>query len=138
MAKRKAVTAPVIISKQELLLPRMEFLPLDGTGAGFFVRELGGKSLLAYRELIKQMEKEAKAANPEAEEVELSDAQGMDLMIDLVHKTACNADGSLYFQSKEETELFADKSLVQLQLAADKAMEMAGMGATQNPKNDLS
>jgi|SRR3990167_9714462 len=130
MAKRKSIT-PVVISKKELLLPRMEFLPLDGTGVGFYVRELGGKALLEYRELIKQMESETVDG-------EISDIQGLELMTDLVYKTACNVDGSPYFVSKDEAELFANRSISQLQLVADKAMEMAGMGANKNLPNDLS
>lgn len=134
MAKRKSVTAPVVISKKELLLPRMEFLPLGDKG--FYVRELGGRSLLAYKEIIRQVEKEVKQANPEAEEAEPSDLQSLDLMVELVYRTACNADGTPYFSSKDEADLFADASLSQLQLAADKAQEMAGMGVHKNLKND--
>ena len=137
MAKGKSI-APVVINKKELLLPKMEFLPLNEAGQGFFVKELGGKSLLAYRELITEMEKEAKGNDKEAEDVELSDAQGIELMTVLVHMTACNANGTPYFASKEEADMFADKSLSQLQLAADKAMQVSGMEATQNLKNDLT
>lgn len=129
MAKNKA---NVVISKKELLLPKMEFLPLDETGRGFYVRELGGKSLLDYRELIKRIEQENGEGN------EPTEAQSIELMTVLVQMTACNADGSLYFETKDEAELFADKSLVQLEMVATKAMELAGMGANKNLKNDVN
>jgi hypothetical protein len=128
MAKRKSIT-PVVINKKQLLLPRMEFLPLDETGAGFYVRELGGKALLEYRELIKLMEKDAVDG-------ELNDVQGLELMTSLVYRTACNADYTPYFMSKEEADLFANNSVTQLMMVADKAQELAGMGAKENLKND--
>jgi hypothetical protein len=130
MAKRKSIT-PVVANKKELLTPKMEFLPLEENGAGFFVRELGGKSLLEYKEFIKQVEKESVGG-------ELSTAQSLDLMVDLVYRTACNADGTSYFLSKEEADLFANISLSKLEKASDKAMEMSGMGANKNLKNDLN
>jgi len=127
VAKGKAIH--VVINKKELLLPKMEFLPLNEAGAGFFVKELGGKSLLGYKELIEKFEK--------SDGEEISDIHGIELMAELVLLTACNPDGTPYFVSKDEVDLFAEKSLNQLQLAADKAMEVSGMGATQNLKNDV-
>ena len=130
MAKRKSAT-PVMISKKELLLPKMEFFPLGETGAGIYIRELGGKSLLKYHEAIRQLEKEF--GN------EISDSQGIDLLTMLVQLTACNADGTPYFTSKEEAELFAENSLVNLKLASDKARELSGIGeATNNIPNELT
>lgn len=130
MAKRKSAT-PVVMNKKELLLPKMEFLPLDANGSGIFVRELGGKSLLKYHETIRQLEKEFGD--------EITDDQGIDLMIMLVQLTACNANGTPYFTSREEAELFAENSLVKLKLASDKAMELSGIsGAKNNLPNDLT
>lgn len=131
MAKRNQ-KQPVVISKQELLKPRMEFLPLNDEGQGFFVRELGGKALLEYRELIAKVQEEAGDG-------EISTAQSIELMVALVQMTACNEDGSPYF-TPEEAEQFAGISIASLELAADKAMEMAGMNreAKNNLKNDQS
>jgi hypothetical protein len=127
---KRSTTKGTIISKKELLLPKMEFLALTEDGQGFFVRELGGKSLLEYKELIQRMEKEVDGE-------ELSTAQGIDLMTDLVYRTACNANGTPYFVSREETDLFANISLARLEKASDKAMELSGMGANKNLKNEL-
>lgn len=130
MAKGKSTN--LVISKKELLTPKMEFLPLDESGAGFFVRELGGKSLLEYKEIIQQIEKEANGK-------ELDTLQSLDLMVELVYRTACNSDGTPYFSSKEEADLFANISMSRLEKASDKAMEMAGMGDNkQNPKNAVN
>src|SRR5690349_6706223 len=125
MAKGKATQ--VVINKKELLLPRMEFLPLSENGAGFFIRELGGKSLLEFYELIKDKDMES-----------LSKSESIDIMVELVYRTACNADGTAYFASIEETELFANTSITLLQKASDKAEELSGMGANKNLKNDLN
>lgn len=127
---RRKTGSQVVISKKELLLPRMEFLPLEENGAGFFVKELGGKALLEYKELVQQAEKESGG--------ELTDLQSIEMMAELVYRTACNANGSPYFESEEEVELFVNKSLRQLQIVADKAMELAGMGAKNNLKNEMN
>jgi hypothetical protein len=123
MAKGKA--NHVVISKKELLLPTMEFLPLNDAGQGFFVRELGGKALLEFYELVKGKDLAS-----------LSNVENIEIMTVLVHMTACNADGSPYFASKEETEQFANTSFAQLQLAAEKAEEMSGMEAKDTLPND--
>jgi len=59
MAKGKGVS-PVVMSKAKFLLPKMEFFELDkATGEGVFIRELGGKSLLEFKELVEKMQAEA-------------------------------------------------------------------------------
>lgn len=124
MAKGKA---NVVIKKQELLLPKMEFLSLNDSGEGFFIKELGGKSLLQFYEMA-QAEKEKE-----------SDAmQAVQIMIELVYLTACNADGSPFFSSKEEVELFADTSILQLYAAFEKAQTISGISGVKNSlKNGL-
>lgn len=129
MAKRNSM--PVVMNKKELLLPKMEFLPLDESGAGIYVRELGGKSLLKYNEEIKRLQKEIGD--------EITDEQAIDITIMLVQFTACNSDGTPYFVSLEEVELFAENSLVKLQMISEKAMELSGIsGAKNNLPNDLN
>lgn len=121
----KRMKAPVVMDKSKLLLPKMEFVELDSTtGEGLFVRELGGKSLLEFREKVKQIE-----GDP-------NELQSIELMTDLVLKTTCNEDGSPYF-TEEEVEQLADTSLLKLQALANFAMEVSGIkGATNNLKNE--
>src|SRR6266550_1546809 len=101
MTKGKSVVSkritPTIIKKQELLLPRMEFLPLNEKGQGFYVKELGGKSLVEFYELVKGQTGK-----------ELTTSENIDIMANLVFLTACNADGTPYFASIAEVELFAN------------------------------
>ena len=129
MSKGKS-KAPVVMSKAKLILPKMEFIELDSaTGEGMYVRELGGKALLEYREKIKDKNAE-----------DLSTLQSIEMMADLVLRTSCNEDGSPYF-SKEEVDQLADTSLVKLQALAFFAMEVSGIStpiheATENLKND--
>jgi hypothetical protein len=118
--------SPVVISKQKLLLPKMEFFVLDeATGEGFYVRELGGKSLLGYREKIAGIEGDPTVV------------QSLDMMIELVYLSASNADGTPFFVSRDEADLFAEASIGKVQSIADKAMELSGMsaGARNNLKN---
>lgn len=124
MAKRHAKT-PVVMNKARLLLPKMEFLVLDeATGEGLYVRELGGKSLLEYRELTRNIEGEPTVL------------QAVELMVEMVLRTACNADGTHYFDSKDEVIQFAEASLARLQNIADLAMKLSGIEAKNNLKND--
>lgn len=124
MTKRNG-KSPVVMSKSKLLLPRMEFVELDSTtGEGLFVKELGGKTLLEYREKVKSFENEP------------SELQSLEILTDLVLKTACNADGTPFF-TEEEVQLFADASIANLQALAFFAMKMSGISeATNNLKND--
>ena len=122
---------PKVISKQDLYLPKMEFLPLSDDGSGLYVRELGGKSLLKYNETLKEMEVEQGA--------EVSDSKAIDLMAVLLLLAVCNEDGSPYFNSKDEVDLFSEKSIRKFQIVADKAMELSGIGgAKKTLPNDLN
>lgn len=131
---KKAKKTPVVLDKKQLLLPKMEFVELDSTtGAGLYVKELGGKALLAYREKVKQMQDEIVDGEPNF-------SQSIELMTELVLKTACNADGTPYF-TREEVDLLADTSLVKLQALANFAMDVSGINAktkevAANLKND--
>lgn len=127
MAKGKS--QQVFIGKKELLLPKMEFLSLNDKGQGFNIRELSAKSVLEYKELIAKIE-------AENSDKPLNDLQSFDLMATLVFMGACNADGTPYFADMDEATSFAGMSLTQLEMVADKVMQVSGLGATQNLKNE--
>ena len=120
MAKRKG-NSPVVINKAKFLLPRMEFFPLDeATGEGVYIKELGGKSLLQFKEKIEQME------DISGKDAELSTSQGIELMTTMVLLSACDAEGHPFF-TEDDVILLAEKSPALLQDMADKAMVLAGM-----------
>lgn len=116
-ANRIVKIAPVLFDKAKFLLPKMEFFPLkDGTG--FYVCELGGKELLEYNELIHRMQKE----NGD----NVTDAQGIEIMIELIVRSACDDKGNPVFSRDDVTNL-SRKSPALLMEIADKAMEIQGI-----------
>jgi hypothetical protein len=127
MAKRKTKT-PVMFDKAKFLLPKMEFFELDETGEGFYLCELGGKELLEYNELIKRLQAESGDS--------LSDIQGIEIMINLVVKTACDAKGHPVF-SEEDVASLSRKSPALLLEIADRAMAISGIKPDQEVADDL-
>lgn len=134
MAKRKP-NAPVVMDKRKFLLPRMEFFPLDeATGEGFYLRELGGKSLLEWKELLDQIKKAA------GQDAELTTAQGIELMAKFVVLSACDADGNPLF-TEDDVALLSEKSPNLLLDICNRAMPLSGMNPVvltgdSNLKND--
>lgn len=96
-----------------------------------WVRELSGKSLLEYNNLIKEMQKDGSELTPD---------QALELMATLVSMTVINPDGSLMF-SKEDVNRLANSGMSTLLTLSQKAMEVSGIdaeaiaGVTSNLKN---
>lgn len=125
----KQPKTPVVMSKKALLLPKMDFVVLDdATGEGLYVKELGGKALLEYKEKVLALK---------PGESDFSTLQSIELMADLVLRTACNANGTPYF-TKEEVDLLADTSLTKLQALSLVAMEVSGIGNGQVSITELA
>lgn len=125
----KQPKTPVVMSKKALLLPKMDFVVLDdATGEGLYVKELGGKALLEYKEKVLALK---------PDESDFSTLQSIELMADLVLRTACNANGTPYF-TKEEVDLLADTSLTKLQALSLVAMEVSGIGNGQVSITELA
>jgi hypothetical protein len=137
MAKRKS-KSPVVIDKKKFLLPKLEFFELDAeTGEGFYVRELGGHTLLEHNEAVERMQREAGA------DAELSDAQGLELMARFVMNAICYEDGKPFF-TMDDVDLLQDKNPGLLKRIAERAMAVSGInpdiisGVTSSLKNEPS
>lgn len=115
MAKRKQTT-PVLIDRQKFLLPKMEWFPLDD-GTGFYVRDIGGRALLDFKELADKHEGETVG-------------ESLDILAFLVARGACDKMGHLIF-TDEDIPMLIDKVTVTIG-AALKIMELSGIVSPKN------
>lgn len=114
MAKRKLLSKDAFLGANKSL--RKELCELPDLGGSVYVRELSGRSLLAYNERIKAM----------GEGTELTELKSLDLMALLISLTVIDEDGSLMF-TEDEAKLLADGSLLVMTTLAQKAMEVSGI-----------
>ena len=105
---------------------------LPELGGKVYVRELSGKSLLAYNERIKALQ---------ADGTEITASNSVELMCFMVSLTVVDTDGNLMFAEDEAAGL-ADGSLSVLLTLSQAAMEVSGINAeamaevTSKLKND--
>ena len=113
MAKGKR-PAPVAFNKQAFLLPAME-----ATEYGFYVRELGGRALLEFKEAAEKFGKDA----------ELNVSNGLQLLALLVARGTCDKAGHPVF-TDDDVQLLADKSPAFLQDIAKRVLTLSGVPAS--------
>lgn len=113
MAKKHMLTKDAFLKNISL---RKVVCDLPEIGGSVTVRELSGRSLLAYNERIKKM----------GETTEIGETQSLDLMALLISLTVINDDGTLMF-TEDEAKQLADGSLTTMLMLSQKAMEVSGI-----------
>ncbi len=127
---------PVLFNKAAFLLPKMEPFWLDEeAGNGFYVKEIGGKAFLEFKEAVEAVQASGVG--------ELKESQAVDLMTLFVVLSACDAKGNPIF-TKADVNLLSQKDPNILLEIVSKAMPLSGMnpktlsGVAVDLKNDLS
>jgi len=110
-----------MLTREDFLSVRKELVEVPELGGSVYVKELGGKSLLKYKERIEKLQEE----NPE-----LDESNSLELMALLVSLTVCDKDGNLLFSESDVKKLAENHINVLIRLST-KALEMIGMSNTQ-------
>lgn len=107
-----------ILSKGDFFAFKKELVEVPELDGSVYVKELGGKSLLTYRERIEDLQKVSS---------ELDEKNSLELMALLVSLTACDEEGDLIF-SETDVKKLADTHIGVLLRLSTKALEVSGMG----------
>ncbi len=106
-----------ILSRDDFLSIKKEIVEVPELGGSIYIKELGGKSLLQYREKIEEFQRQ---------DTELNESNSLDLMALLVSLTACDKEGNLIF-SEKDVRLLAESHIGVLIRLSTKALEMTGL-----------
>lgn len=107
-----------ILRRDDFLSIRKELVEVPELGGSVYIRELGGKGLLQYREKIEEFQKQSP---------ELNESNSLDLMALLISLTACDKEGNLIFSEKDVKNL-AETHIGVLMRLSTKALQMTGLG----------
>lgn len=108
--------------KKQKILGRDDFFKMllvevPELGGSIYMKSLGGKNLLRYKERIEQLEK----TNPEIDAY-----NALELMAFLVSLVACDETGTAIF-TEEDAKLLAETNMFVLQRLSTKALEVSGL-----------
>jgi hypothetical protein len=112
----------LLIDKRAFLLPKMEFYEIGSTGQGFYLKELGGKALLAFKEAVEKVKASATSG-------ELEPSQAVDLMVKFIVLSACDKDGNDFF-NENDVAFLANKTPNLLVEIANRAMALSGIDSS--------
>jgi hypothetical protein len=125
MARTKK-PAMKMLGRDDFLNFEKELVEVPELEGSVYIRDLGGKSLLKYKERIDELSKI---------NLELDVYNSIEIMSLLVSLTACDENDNLIF-TEDDVKKLSEKNLFVLMRLSTKALEVSGM--SQNVINEVT